>query len=98
MLGYFGVSISHRNLARTAGSLTCVCDLFCVRIVYRQGTSVYSLIRRNFDRICTEFDSGEISGRVQSLLHTRHAPIHLVTSLHRAELGFLSASTLVLRH
>ena len=29
------------------------------------GTSVYSLIRRTFVRVCTEFDSGEISGRAQ---------------------------------
>ena len=30
--GYFGVSIIHRTLTWTAGSLTCVCDLFGMRI------------------------------------------------------------------
>ena len=28
MLGYFGVSIIHRTLTWTAGSLTCTCELF----------------------------------------------------------------------
>ena len=35
MLGYFGVSIIHRTLARTAGSLTCLCYLSAC--VYAHG-------------------------------------------------------------
>ena len=44
MLGYLGVSIIHRTLTRTTGSLTCVCDLF--PCVYTKMISVYSLIQR----------------------------------------------------
>ena len=46
MLGYFGVSIVHRTLTWTTGSLTCVRDLFAC--VYTRGTSIDSLIRRTF--------------------------------------------------
>ena len=35
MLGYFGVSIIHRTLIWTTGSLTCVCDIFAC--VYTRG-------------------------------------------------------------
>ena len=30
MLGYFGISTIHQTLIWTTGSLTCVCDLFCM--------------------------------------------------------------------
>ena len=39
------------------------------------GSSIYSLIRRTFIRVCTEFDSGEMSGREQSLAHNGHPSI-----------------------
>ena len=51
----------HRTLTWTTGSLS-----FCKRIHMRE-TSVYSLIRRTFVRICAEFDFGEVSWRAQSL-------------------------------
>ena len=70
MLGHFVVFIIHRTLTRTTGSLTCVCDLFAY--VYTLGTSVYSFIRRIFVRVYTELDSGEMSGRPQSLARNCH--------------------------
>ena len=51
----------HRTLTWTTGSLS-----FCKRI-HMGETSVYSLIRRTFVRICAEFDFGEVSWRAQSL-------------------------------
>ena len=59
MLGYFNVSIIHRTLTWTTGSLTCVCDLFAC--VDTRGTSVYSLIRRTF------VESAQDSGLLGSL-------------------------------
>ena len=48
----------------------------------RTGNSVYSLTLRTFV-VCTEFDSGEISGRAQSLARNgHHHHIHLVTTLN----------------
>ena len=60
-------------VAWTTGSLTsvfffflcvCVCVCVCVcgraRMGMHTGTSVYSLIRLNVCRVCTEFDPGEI--------------------------------------
>ena len=43
-LGYFVVSIIHRTLTWTTGSLTCVCDFFAR--LYTRGPSVYSLTRK----------------------------------------------------
>ena len=54
--GYFVASIVHQTLTWTSGSLTCICDLFHMRV-------------------CTEFDSGEISGRAQSPAHNGHPSI-----------------------
>ena len=70
MLGYLDISIIHRTLTWTTGSLTCVCDLFAC--VYTRGTSIYSLIRMIF---ATEFDSGETSGRAQSLARNGHPSV-----------------------
>ena len=73
MLGYLVVSIVHRTVTWTAGSLTCVCDLFAY--VCTRGTSVYRLIRRTFvEPAQKEVDSEEISGRAQSLAHNGHPP------------------------
>ena len=53
--------------------------IFNVRVwrfacVYTRGTLVYGLIRRTFVE-CTEFDSGEISGRAQSLARNGHPSV-----------------------
>ena len=46
MLGYFGVSIIHRAVTWTTGSLKCVSDF--VACVYTLRTPVDSLTRRTF--------------------------------------------------
>ena len=63
--GFFVVSIVHRTLTWTTGSLTCVCDLFAC--VCTLGTSVSGLIRRTYV-VCIECDSREILGRAQNLV------------------------------
>ena len=66
MLGYFGVSVIHRTVTRTTGSLTCVCDLFTC-LMHTRGISVERLIRRTFIfSIRKNFNPGEISGRSQN--------------------------------
>ena len=42
-------SIIRPALTWTTGSLTCVCDLFCIRV--HTGTWVYSLIRRTLNSL-----------------------------------------------
>ena len=68
MLGYFGVSTIHGTLTRITGSLTCACDIFAC--VYTPVASVVS--SEDFCSVCTEFDSGEISGRAESLARNGH--------------------------
>ena len=46
MLGYFRVSIIHRTLTGTAGSLTCTCDLFAS--VYTRNR-VYTVLSAAFE-------------------------------------------------
>ena len=43
--------------------------------LYTTGTSVYSLIRRTFVESAQNFDSGENSGRAQSLARNGHPSI-----------------------
>ena len=47
----------------------CICDLFAC--IFTQGTLVYSLIWRTLCSVCTEFDSGEISGSTPPTLLRR---------------------------
>ena len=65
-VAYFGVSVIHRTLTLTAGSLTRVWDLFDCGYTKDLG-----LIRRAF-AVCIEFDSWEIWWRVQSLARKGH--------------------------
>ena len=46
MLGYFVVSIIHRTLTWTTGSLTCVCDPLAY--AYTRGASVYNIHPKDF--------------------------------------------------
>jgi len=56
----FGVSIIHRTLTSTTGSLTCESDLFAC--VDTRGTSVYSLYPKDFCRVCPEFETEKSQG------------------------------------
>ena len=70
IISAFPHSTVHRLLTST-GSLTRVCDLFAC--VYTH----LSLWSRPWDscRICTEFGSGELSGRAQSLARNSHTSV-----------------------
>ena len=61
----------------------CVFDLL---YVYTQGTSVYTVSSKDFHRVCTECDSRETLGPVQSLA-CNCRPIHVVTTLNHAYPG-----------
>ena len=50
----------------------CMCTCMCT---WRTSVYNYSLIQRTFVTVCTEFDSGEISGRSQSLAHNSQPSI-----------------------
>ena len=64
-LGYFGVSIVLQTLTWAGGSLTCVCGPFAC--VCTRGDLGLQSHLSDFCRVCTEFDSGEISEQAQSL-------------------------------
>ena len=61
------------------------------------GTSLYGPIQRAFCRVCTEFNSVEISGWVQSLACFSHTPTHVETTLSHAQL-FSRVGILAMRH
>ena len=63
-----------------------ICDLFVC--VHTRGTSVYSLIQRTAVWVCTEFDSGEISGKVGS--RTNQKTLHIVCVTVTSEIMFLT--------
>ena len=81
MLRYWSVSVIHQTLTWTAGSLTCIGHLFAC--VYTRGTSVYSR---------TEFDSGEISGSVESLAHNCRASLCHANAAQLTEHSLLSGA------
>ena len=72
-------------------SLTCVCHLFAC--IYTKWTSH----SKDYCRVCTEFDSGEISRRAQSLARNGHHPFsdHAWSCL---TFWLSRASTSALRH
>ena len=72
-LGYFGVSIVLQTLTWAGGSLTCVCGPFAC--VCTRGDLGLQSHLSDFCRVCTEFDSGEISWRLQSLACNSNASI-----------------------
>ena len=76
-LGYFGVSIVLQTLTWAGGSLTCVCGPFAC--VCTRGDLGLQSHLSDFCRVCTEFDSGEISWRLQSLACNSNASISMVT-------------------
>ena len=69
MLGYFGVSIIHWTLTSDMDfrTLNMLMWSFCMRI--HMGGTCFKVSSEGFRRVCTEFDSGEISGQVQSLAY-----------------------------
>ena len=84
MLGYLGVSLIHWTLTWIRRSLVCISEILACTVMYTQGTLVYTKlwsILKDFCQVCTEFDSTEILGLVQSLAHYQ-SPIHLVTMLN----------------
>ena len=62
----------------------CVCDLF---YVYTHGEPQFTWSHlKDFHRVCTECDSRETLGPVQSLACNCH-PVHVVTTLDHAYPG-----------
>ena len=80
MLGYFAVTVIHWIQTWTTGALTCLCDLFA---------RVCAWWPQFMSPNCTDFQSGEISGQVQSMWWS---PIHLMTMFNHVQLQLSRAS------
>ena len=72
----------------------CVCDLFCMHI-YTHGGPRFRVSSEEPCRVCAEFDSGEISGWAQSLVHNSHPSIWRPRLIM---LWLLRVSSLALHH